>query len=265
MSISFVSSMNKRLYEQYGKRFMQEFSEFASADLKLFVIFEGDYPEEAIKISNNVIIVPLMSSHHEIFLKYFGHLLEPKGFKTRLFNENGVEKIQITPDYKYNAIRFSFKPFSIYQALDYIPLTTERLIWIDADLRCKKIFNEKSLEKFLPSYDELMSYLGRKDNYSECGFLGFNIKHEKFKIFIERVIQIYKSGEIFSLKEWHDSWIWDFVRKEFENLNITFKNISGKGFAHYHPFINSGLEEYFDHLKGPKRKANGNSFKDDYQ
>ena len=99
-----------------------------------------------------------------------------------------------------------------------------------------------------------MSYLGRKDSYSECGFLGFNLKHPEFYNYINRVINIYITGEIFSLKEWHDSWIWDHVRIEFEEKNILFKNISGKGYAHHHPFINSGLENFFDHLKGPVRK-----------
>ena len=111
-----------------------------------------------------------------------------------------------------------------------------------------------------------MSYLGRKNMYSECGFLGFNLKHNQFKDFIHRIINIYKSGEIFSLEQWHDSWIWDYVRMEFENeSNTKFKDISGNGYDHEHVYINSGLEEYFDHLKGPVRKKTGHSFKEDYK
>ena len=36
--------------------------------------------------------------------------------------------------------------------------------------------------------------------------------------------------------------IWDHVRSEYEDKKVKFKNISNKGFDHYHPFINSGLE-----------------------
>ena len=60
-------------------------------------------------------------------------------------------------------------------------------------------------------------------------------------------------------KEWHDSWIWDEVRKEFEVQGVHFKNISGNAVHLEHPFINCGLGEYFDHLKGPERKKIGKS------
>ena len=141
------------------------------------------------------------------------------------------------------------------------------MIWTDADLRCKKKFNEESLYTFLPEEEFLMSYLGRKKPwYSECGFLGFNLRHKNFRDYINRMIEIYTSGEIFSLEQWHDSWIWDHVRNEFEeDRKINFKNISGKGYELDHPFINCGLEEFFDHLKGPLRKQQGKSFADDYK
>ena len=34
---------------------------------------------------------------------------------------------------------------------------------------------------------------------------------------VYRIIKIYTTGEIFSLQEWHDSYIWDHVRLEFED------------------------------------------------
>ena len=45
-----------------------------------------------------------------------------------------------------------------------------------------------------------MSYLGREKNYSECGFLGFNLLHTEFKNFINRMTDIYSTGEIFFFK-----------------------------------------------------------------
>ena len=114
-----------------------------------------------------------------------------------------------------------------------------------------------------------MSYLGRNsfptnNPYSECGFLGFNLNHEHYKDFLERMTEIYLSGEIFSYQEWHDSWIWDRAREEFQEKKIRFKNISGKFFNTEHPFVNCGLQEFFDHLKGPERKKRGKSFDSDY-
>lgn len=264
MSLAFVSTMNEKLYDEYGKRFINEFIENAHEDIKLFIIFEGKCPNEILNLKHNLITIPLLNNDHSQFVKFFGKLYEARGLKVRFFEENGQKKVNLNQDYKYDAIRFSFKPFSIQQVLEYLPNDLGYLIWTDADLRCKKNFNFNSLENFLPNKDELMSYLGRNDQYSECGFLGFNLEHCEFQNFINRMINIYKSGEIFSLKEWHDSYIWDLVRSEFEDKKVQFKNISNKGFNHYHPYINSGLEEFFDHLKGPNRKKDGISPDKDY-
>ena len=67
-----------------------------------------------------------------------------------------------------------------------------------------------------------MTFLARKNSYSECGFLGFNTKHEYFKQYIQSIIDIYVTGEIFSLEQWHDSWIWDYLRINFEK-NMVLK------------------------------------------
>ena len=198
MSTAFVSTMNKKLYDQYGKRFIDEFASFASESLKLFVVFEGEYPTEILNMKKNIIVVPFLSEKHRLFLKYFGKLYEANGLRLRQITENGQKKLNISNDYHFNSIKFSFKPFSIHQVLNYIPKDLDFLIWTDADLRCKKKFDQNSLTKYLPSEEFLMTYLGRKKPwYSECGFLAFNLNHKDFEDYIERVINIYTSGEIF--------------------------------------------------------------------
>ena len=110
-----------------------------------------------------------------------------------------------------------------------------------------------------------MSYLGRdRYPYSECGFLGFNATHPRIADFFQRMRALYLTGEIFSLAEWHDSWLWDHVRWEFERTGIRFRNISGAASGAEHPFVNCGLGEFFDHLKGPDRKAYGRSVTEDF-
>ena len=267
MSVAFVTTINKNLYDQYGKRFIYEFAEFASEKIKLFIIFEGEYPEEILNINKNIIVIPFLSADHQHFMKYYGKLYEANGVRIKTFVEDGQQKIKINNDYRFNAIKFSYKPFSIHLVLNYLPENLDYLIWTDADLRCKKKFDLDSLKNFLPSDQFLMSYLGRKKPwYSECGFLIFNMAHKDFQNYINRVIDIYKTGEIFSLEQWHDSWIWDHVRNEFEeNHNTGFKNISGRGYELEHPFVNCGLEEFFDHLKGPSRKQTGQSSPDDFK
>ena len=52
--------------------------------------------------------------------------------------------------------------------------------------------------------------------------------------------------------------------KNLRMKKTKFKNISGLYTNTEHPFVNCGLGEYFDHLKGDDRKKNGKSFEDDY-
>ena len=265
MKLAFVSTMNERLYNFYGRTFLFEFAKYASKDIKLFIIFEGEYPEEIINISENIIIIPLLSEEHKKFIKYFGALQEARGLKIKIFFDQGEQKINFRPDYRFDAIRFSFKPFAIHQSLQYIPREIDYLIWTDADLRCKKKFETNDMIAFLPQNNEVMTYLGRKESYSECGFLGFNLKNKITKEYINRIIEIYLTGEIFSLDQWHDSYIWDYARIEFEkNDEIKFKDISGDGFNYEHVYIKSGLDNFFDHLKGPIRKKEGKSLEEDH-
>lgn len=263
MEIAFISTINKKLYDEYGKRFLEEFASCASKDIKLFLIFEGEYPEEILNISNNIFVVPLLSSKQKNFYRKFSNLNEAWGFRVRLTAD---KKLKIKPDYRFNAIRFSFKPFAIHQCLDYLPNTITHLIWTDADLRCKRKFSIDDLMEFLPEDNQLMSYLGRDNFYSECGFLGFNLQRTETIDYINRVVDIYESGSLFAYNEWHDSYIWDQVRKDFEkDHNCLFKNLSGKASNQKHVYMHTNLSKIFDHLKGPNAKSVGESDETEYK
>ena len=270
----FLTSMNPRLLSLYGERFLDEFEEFADTELQLLNIFEGEVPSSIQNKYKKIKSKSLISAKHDDFLKKYKQFYQANGYKIthQLNNLTNQIDFSINMDYRFDAIRFSFKIFSIDYCLNFLS-GQNFLIWTDADLRCLKKFKKSDLLSFMPEKDQLMSYLGRTfkpknppdaEPYSECGFLGFNLQHPSFINFIERMVEIYSTGELFTFKEWHDSWIWDRAREEFENKNIKFKNISGKFENSHHPFINTGLGKFFDHLKGPKRKLNGHSSKSDY-
>jgi len=258
-----ITSFNQQLYDFYGKKMTEEFSQKSDGSVQLVVVFEGEKLPSAIPLKNVEYIIFNNKAHQE-FLNKFGNLYEARGLRVNFFENN---QVQINYDYKFDAIRFSFKVFSLIQAIDALK-PKNYFAWLDADIRCIKPFSSSDLEKFFPGKDELMSYLGRNfpqvDPYSECGFLGFNNKHPLTSNFLSRVSEVYLNGEIFSLHQWHDSWIWDRTRIEFENSNVEFKNISGEAYLTHHPFINCELGTFFDHLKGPIRKQTGKSFSEDY-
>jgi hypothetical protein len=65
---------------------------------------------------------------------------------------------------------------------------------------------------------------------------------------------------IFQLDEWHDSFVFDAVRKLHPLVELDWSKglITGEG----HPLINSAWGAYLDHLKG-KRKEYGKSLTTD--
>ena len=56
---------------------------------------------------------------------------------------------------------------------------------------------------------------------------------------------------IFTLDEWHDSYVFDAVRKQcaLKELDWSSHLITGEG----HPLINSEWGAYLDHLKGARK------------
>ena len=102
----------------------------------------------------------------------------------------------------------------------------------------------------------MMTYLGRGNHYSECGFLYFNLNHTDTLAYANRMKSLYDTDGIYNLKEQHDSFVWDYVRKEFENRGTKNFNI-GDG-KNGHVQARSILGPVYDHTKG-NRKLKGRS------
>ena len=71
---------------------------------------------------------------------------------------------------------------------------------------------------------------------------------------------MYDNGGLFELSEWHDSYIFDHVRKKLEkkyllkNINITdFGIVDIESEIDDHIFVLSILGEFMDHKKGERK------------
>ena len=86
-----------------------------------------------------------------------------------------------------------------------------------------------------------------------------NLKSPLVQSFLREFQRMYDDAEqgIFTLDEWHDSFVFDAAKNKFKmlnNLDWSGHLITGEG----HPLINSEWGAYLDHLKG-NRKAEGRS------
>ena len=129
------------------------------------------------------------------------------------------------------------------------------LICIDADSVFYKPIDEDWIKKYIHRDDCMMTYLGRP-NYSECGFLYFNLMHPLTIEFAKEMQDMYNNDLIYNEKEQHDSYIWDVVRKRFEKRGVKNYNIGDNKVGHVQS--RSVLGSIYDHTKG-QRKIKGKS------
>ena len=170
--------------------------------------------------------------------------------------------------FEYDAIRFSYKVFACIDA--YYKTKPDMLWYLDADIITFEKIPMSWLEHILQN-TAFTSYLGRpKKGFSETGYYAFNTTHKYATEFFERWEQYYAEDLFFNIQKgflnhfpiagYTDSFTFDAVRLEMEqagkikNEDLNDGRWSGDRKAR-HPFINSELGQYMDHLKGYDRKA----------
>ena len=178
--------------------------------------------------------------------------------------------------FEYDAIRFSYKVFA---CIDAYQKTKPDMLWfLDADLVTFEKIPMSWLEHIIPD-TAFTSYLGRpKKGFSETGYYAFNTNHKYANEFFKRWEQYYAEDLFFNIQKgflnhfpiagYTDSFTFDAVRLEMEqagkikNEDLNDGRWSG-GRKARHPFINSELGQYMDHMKGYERKAQMSSRKRD--
>ena len=224
MKILAVTTYNNKLYEEYAHRFKSTYN----WEFPYTVYNEDDGMMEAIP--------------------------ECKAFIER--NKNKFEGKDFLKDYWQDGVRFCYKVYAYthailnYREYDYI-------IGIDADSVFYTPMTKDFIKTRLYKPECMMTYLGRGNQYSECGFLGFNMKHPEIINYANEMKYMYDSDEIYNLNEQHDSYVWDHVRLKFEGKKQV-KNLDigdGRG---GHVQVRSVLGKFYDHTKG-QRKITGRS------
>ena len=225
MKIKTITTWNNKLYKEYAHRFKETYN--------------WPFP---LKIYNE----------DECMMKAIPDLKE--------FVERNKHK-QPYSDYKVkgkefltDGVRFSYKVYAYTHAL--MTENVDGLICIDADSVFYKMIDEEWIQKHIHRDDCMMTYLGRGNNYSECGFLYFNLNHADTLAYANRMKSLYDTDGIYNLKEQHDSYVWDYVRKEFENRGTRNHNIGDGKPGHVQ--ARSILGVVYDHTKG-NRKLKGRS------
>ncbi len=187
-------------------------------------------------------------------------------FKTRASIDPIVkEKMMASKNaYEYDVVRFAHKVFSVLDAAEQC--TTDQLIWLDADTVTYKPITIEWLDHIAPEHS-FTTFIGRpKKGYSECGFVSYNINSPYAKEFFKRWRSYYEQDLYKKLNAFTDCHTYDAVRIQMkEEQKIQDNDLNDGRFLGYrgskHPFVNSELGDYMDHLKG-ERKDIQSSVKD---
>lgn len=256
MKISVVTTFNDKGLKQYGQKMINTFCENWPKEVTLHL-----YPE---------LCNPQVPDHDRITLKRLEEIPELMAFKEKwkdVPKANGdvsndpvrSKRKDAGKGFKWNAIRFAHKVYSIFHCAKNTD--ADILIWMDADTVCHSTITMEAILKLIPA-DKDLCFLGRKGKYSECGLYAMNLRSPAIQQFLNKFQWMYDSAElgIFTLEEWHDSFVFDAVRRnvKLNELDWSSHLITGEG----HPLINSEWGAYLDHLKGG-RKDQGRSHNKD--
>lgn len=247
-----VTTMHGAGYAQYGRNMIDSFLKHWPGSQTLLVYTEGFDLDQRHQNNNRIISKDLLHASPECV-----------SFKSRHRENkqaNGyVDPNRRDPDFKFDAVRFCHKVFALYNAYTTRTADTDAIVWIDADTVTHATVDDKFMQRHFPLDPAVgIYYLGRTQQYTECGWVVYNCNNSHMETFWERFANQYRKDKLFNKEEWHDSYIFDVVRQAMEKEGMRNSNIT-PGYVKGHPFIDSFLGDYMDHLKGPKRKLAGRS------
>jgi hypothetical protein len=245
MKYTVVTTFNAEGYKTYGSRMIQTFLQTWPQEVQLRVYAEGCAVKQT---APNLQVLDLEQVSPELvaFKNIWRNVPKANGD----IGPKGRGK-----EFKYQAVRFAHKVYAIFHAAR--TCDTEWLIWMDADMVCHSPMTEQKLTEFFPDSQDLC-FAGRSKKFTECGLYGMHRTEPAVKSWLAEFQRMYDDAElgIFTLEEWHDSYVFDAVRQRhiLRELNWTAHLQMGEG----HPLINCEWGAYIDHLKG-ERKGLGRS------
>ena len=253
MKYTIVTTFNAHGYETYGRRMIQTFLQNWPSNVILVVYAEDCVVTET---ADNLIVRDLNQVQELVAFKN-----KWKGVPKANGDVSNDPVRSLRKDsgkgFKWDAVRFAHKVYSIFDCARRT--NSDWLLWMDADMVCHSPITIATLDD-LCSRD--LCFLGRRGKYTECGLYAMNLRSVATIAFLQEFQRFYDDAEngIFTLAEWHDSFVFDAVREHTSCLERDWSShlITGEG----HPLINSEWGAYLDHLKGDRKTAGRSKAKD---
>jgi hypothetical protein len=253
MKYTVITTFNADGYAKYGQRMIQTFLQNWPVDL---IVYAEDCTVNETAPNLSVHDIAVVSDLTAFKQQWQG---VPRANGDVSSDPVRSKRKDAGKGFKWDAVRFSHKVYSIFHCAKHT--NTDWLIWMDADTVCHSPITHANLAKLCPDTVDLC-FLGRRGKYTECGLYAMNLQSLRTQNFLTQFQKYYDEAEqgIFTLAEWHDSFVFDAVRKHLPLVEVDWSGhlITGEG----HPLINSDWGAYLDHLKGDRKTLGKSNPKD---
>jgi len=243
-----ITTFNRDGYNRYASRMIDTYIANWPTSIKLLAYAEGCIVTQT---APNLEVRPLetVAALNEFKAKWSG---VPKARGDISADPVRRQRKDWNKIFKWDAIRFSHKVYAIFHAAK--TCETPWLIWMNADMVCHSPITEGFIDLQCPE-DRDICFLGRRGKFSECGLYALHLHTKGTTRFLKEFQRMYNEAEtgIFTLDEWHDSFVFDAVRAKMpfiKQWNWSEGLITGEG----HPLINSFWGAYLDQLKGGRKE-----------
>jgi len=239
-----ITTCHKQGWDKYGRNMVDAYLRHWPSEVPLTF-----YTEDTVPRTPGIELRSLPSWLFEFVAKH-----KPNR-KACGMNTNAPDRGQY--NYRFDAVRFAYKTGAVIDAVERADC--DILIWVDADTVTHSPVSLTFLRELAPNMDQVISWLYRVGKYPECGFYMLNLRNPLTAHLIREWKDLYLSGRLFHLPEWHDSYVLEQLVK---TLKCPAHSISGAGESTHHPFINGPLGAVMDHMKGVRKDAGRSSTRD---
>ena len=234
MKVKVITSYKPGTWDEFAKRGIDSMAEQFPKEIDIVLYCEEPQPKN---VNTRIKCIDLNTAEPELFNFKNKHKNDPIANGKLQEIPGGVRR---SPDlqtlggqdknkesFLWDAVRFANKVFCIVNAVrnsteyDYV-------LWLDADTFTFRPVPMDFFENVLPA-DTMLTYLGRENPtlndggvYPECGFVGYNLKHPETQNFINDWEQLYVTGNVFKILEWHDSFVFWHLSKIYRKQNSFF-------------------------------------------
>jgi hypothetical protein len=228
-----VTTFNRAGLDLYGRRMMESYVLGWPPEVPLVAYYEGwrgpDHAPPRVEVRDLLASSPWLA---EFKRRHADRISNPAG------------------GYRHDAVRFSHKVAALCHAASVVD--ADYLIWLDGDIVTHAPISLADLASLAPGRNEWIAWLRRRRMYPECGFYILNLKHPAHAATLDRFERMYREDGLFSLAEWHDSYV---LQQVVAAAGVGQKSLSGRFENVGHPLVNGPLGAWLDHLKGARKQT----------